>query len=254
MTKHFAYWYPKYHNNANWSPVVSADAYPTAPTALCSLFDYNFDTTWEHRLISGWFKALDPVMWQQYHSRYQELRREGKLHHLDQGAGDMGCFLGHALLINAYVDPHKDRNDVKNGWVITYPWMDFDGGDAVYLDLGLRFKQRAGDFIMSRSCVLNHMTMRITAGQRWGNTWFTKADILETKIPNFFCDEPGCTKSYFSLSGLRWHRNKDHKKDDVVLAQQGEEVESDGAELDEEMLSGEEDGLSPVEEGDEEEL
>ena len=190
--------------------MVSAEACPPAPSAMGALVDYIFDTTWEHRLISGWFKALDPEKWKQYHSRYQQLLGEGELHHLDLGADDHGCFLAHALLINTYVDPHKDKEDVKRGWVITYLWKDFEGRDAVYLDLALRFKQRAGDFIMSRSCVLTHMTMPITAGQRWGNTWFTKANILETPIPDIFCDEPGCSKSYTSLSGLQWHKSKRH--------------------------------------------
>ena len=171
--------------------------------------DYIADTIWEHRLISGWFKASDPHKWEEYHSRYQNFRDGGELRHLDQGAKDWGCFLGHSLLINAYVDPHKDANDVKRGWVITYPWMDFEGGDVVYLDLALRFKQRAGDFIMSRSCVLSHMTMPVTAGQRWGNTWFTKADILEPRIPDIFCDEPGCSTSYTTRGGKSKHHSKE---------------------------------------------
>ena len=116
------------------------------------------------------------------------------------------------------------------GWVFTYPWRYFQGGDAVYLDLGLRFKQRAGDFIMSRSCVLNHMTMPITVGQRWGNTWFTKANILETPIPAILCDEPGCSASYTSKSGLQWHKKKFHSKKASV-----EEMAEDGV-FDEEMV------------------
>lgn len=260
MVQHFAYWYIKFHNNSNWEPVISADAHPTKRTAMCALFDYISDTTWEHRLISGWFKALDPEKWEEYHSCYQKLRKDGKLEHLDLGAKDWGCFLGHALLINSYVDPHKDSGDVKRGWVITYPWMDFEGGDAVYLDLALRFKQRAGDFIMSRSCVLSHMTMPITAGQRWGNTWFTKANVLETPVPGLFCDEPGCSASYVSKGGLNWHKRKAHGKDDAVednggdhvvddevLAQQGEDTESVGAGEDDEMLFGE-DGAEEEEE------
>lgn len=206
----------KFHDNGNWPPLISADARPAAPTAMRALFDYISDTTWEHRLISGWFKALDEVTWKKYNSRYQELRNEGELGHLDLGAKELGCFLGHALLINTYVDPHKDSGDVKWGWVFTYPWMKFEGGDAVYLDLGLRFKQRAGDFIMSRSCVLVHMTMRIISGQRWGNTWFTKAKVLETPVATFLCKEPGCAASYVSQSGLQWHKTKYHSKDVAV--------------------------------------
>ena len=220
---------------------------------MLALVDYIFDTTWEHRLISGWFKALDEDKWEEYHSRYQTLRAAGELRHLDMGANDWGCFLGHALLINSYVDPHKDRGDVKHGWVITYPWMEFEGGDAVYLELALRFKQRAGDFIMSRSCVLSHMTMPITAGQRWGNTWFTKADVLETRIANIFCDEPGCSKSFSTPTGLRGHKKNDHSKgnvvetsveDDVIgdelLTQHGEDAEFTGVGVDDGADHGEE--------------
>lgn len=256
MMQHFAYWYMKFHNNDNWSPLISADARPAAPKAMSALVDYISETTWEHRLISGWFKALDPIKWEEYHSCYQKLRKDGKLHHLDLGANDWGYFLGHALLINTYVDPHKDSGDVKRGWVITYPWMDFEGGDAVYLDLALRFKQRAGDFVMSRSGVLNHMTMPITVGQRWGNTWFTKANILETPIPDIFCDELGCSASYTTQGGLQWHKDKFHSKDGAVentagdhliddgtLAQQEGETEFTGAGEDDEMLSGEDDGI-----------
>lgn len=228
MAQHFVYWYMKFHNNGNYSPVISADAYPAKPAAMRALMDYISETTWEHRLISGWFKALDPGKWAEYHSRYQQLRAEGELHHLDLGVNDWGCFLGHALLINTYVDPHKDSGDVKKGWVITYPWKDFEGGDAVYLDLALRLKQRAGDFIMSRSCVLIHMTMRITAGQRWGSTWFTKANILETPTPNIFCDEPGCFASYVTKGGLEWHKKRYHTKDNAVLQSAGDHIVDDG--------------------------
>lgn len=264
MVQHFAYWYMKFHNNSNWDPIISADALPAAPKAMRALFDYISETTWEHRLISGWFKALDPETWEQYHTCYQKLRKEGKLRHLDLGANDWGCFLGHALLINIYVDPHKDSGDVKRGWVFNYPWMDFEGGDAVYVDLALRFKQRAGDFIMSRSCVLTHMTMLITAGQRWGNTWFTKADILETPIADNFCQEPGCSASYTSPNGLQWHRKRYHIKDspvekdtgglvvdDGMLAQQGEDAEFAGLGMDDEMLFREDDETFP-EEGEDE--
>lgn len=259
--QHFAYWYMKFHTNGNWSPLISGDARPAKRPAMWALVDYISDTTWEHRIISGWFKALDPKKWQEYHACYQKLLKEGKLQHLDLGANDWGCFLGHALLINSYVDPHKDSGDVKRGWVITYPWMDFEGGDAVYLDLALRFKQRAGDFIMSRSCVLSHMTMPITSGQRWGNTWFTKANILETPIPTFLCDEPGCSASYVTKSGLTWHKKKDHAKDGGVednagdhviddgMPAHGEETEFAGAEEDDEMLPGENDGILSEEEG-----
>lgn len=254
--QHFAYWYEKFRDNGNWPALISANARPAAPAAMRALVDYISDTTWEHRLISGWFKTLDRETWEEYHSCYQKHRNEGNLRHLDLGANDRGCFLGHALLINTYVDPHKDSGDVRKGWVITYPWKDFEGGDAVYLDLALRFKQRAGDFAMTRSSALNHMTMRITAGQRWGNTWFTKAKILEPPVANIFCDEPGCSASYVTLAGLQWHKSKYHSKDgaleesagdlvveDGVFAQQGEDAESAGAGGEDGMLSGEDDGV-----------
>ena len=48
-----------------------------------------------------------------YHSCYPKLLEVGELHHLDLGARDRGCFLGHTILINTYVDPHIDREDVK---------------------------------------------------------------------------------------------------------------------------------------------
>ena len=263
IVQHFAYWYMKFHNNGNHSPVISADAHPEKPTAMRALMTYISETTWEHRLISGWFNALDREKWEEYHSCYQKLRAEGKLHHLDLGANDWGCFSGHALLINTYVDPHKDSGDVKKGWVFTYPWRYFEGGDAVYPDLGLRFRQRAGDIIMSRSCVLNHMTMWITAGQRWGNTWFTKANILETPGPAILCDEPGCTASYVTQGGLEWHKKKYHPKGDAtvqsagdhvvndgVIAQRGGDAEEAGAGGDDEMLSREGNGRSLDEEED----
>ena len=63
--------------------------------------------------------------------------------------------------------------------------MDFEGRDAVLLDPTLRLKQRTGAFNMSRLYVLDHMTMPITADQRWGNTWFTKANILDTAVADW---------------------------------------------------------------------
>lgn len=55
--------------------------------------------------------------------------------------------------------------------------MDFGGGDAVCLDPALRFKQRTGAFNRSGPYVLDQMTMPITADQRCGNPWFTKAKV-----------------------------------------------------------------------------
>lgn len=250
MMQHFAYWYMKFHNNGNWPAMISADARPREESTMRALVDYISETTWEHRLVSGWFKALDTEKWEEYHSCYHKHLVAGDLEHLDMGANEWGCFLGHALLINTYVDPHKDSGDVKMGWVITYPWMDFEGGDAVYLDLALRFKQRAGDFIMSRSCVLSHMTMPIIAGQRWGNTWSTKAGILNPPIPNIFCNEPGCSASYTTQGGLQWHKSKYHSKSLAVEQGAGSEVFGDGefAGGEDEMLAGEDEGDLPEEE------
>ena len=100
FVQHFAYWYMKFHSNGNWSPLISGDARPAKPSAMLALVDYISATTWEYRIISGWFKALDPKKWEEYHACYQELLREGKLQHLDMGANKWGCFLGLVISSN----------------------------------------------------------------------------------------------------------------------------------------------------------
>lgn len=78
---------------------------------------------------------------------------------------------------------------------------------------------------------------------------FTKADILETRTANIFCDEPGCSESYSTPAGLKWHKGKYHDKGGVVdvvgdeLTKQDEEAQSAETEMDEERLSGNDDGM-----------
>ena len=157
------------------TPVVSAEAQPQSKAKREALERFFHVTRSEHGEISKWLKALEPEDWQRYNDCYQKTRADGKLGVLDDG--ENGIQSGHAFLINAKANPHKDKGDVKRGWTITYQWGDFSGGEVVFLDLGLKFGQQQGDILMAPASVLTHMVLE-HQGDRYSHVWYTKANVM----------------------------------------------------------------------------
>lgn len=110
--KHLACWRDQ---NDERGPIhANKESKPNSEAARREVDSYVYESRWEHILCSKWLKVLDEPTWTKYWTSYQKLRQEGTLEHLDQG--DMACFSGQALLINAAVDAHKDYRDPKTGW------------------------------------------------------------------------------------------------------------------------------------------
>ena len=193
-------------SHAYAEPLISKDSRPEEESALESVQEYMRQTAWEHEVVSSWFKSVDPSKWQEYHDSYQGLN--GELGHLYQGAN--GCQSSQALIINMAVGPHKDRGDVKDGWVATCCWGDFEGALAVFPDLFAKFKQEPGDILLARTAVLEHWITAITKGFRASQVWFTKANILQPDQISLRCPITNCPKGYKERSSLLRHLRNDH--------------------------------------------
>ena len=175
-------------------------------------------------------KALEPESWQRYNRHYQEVRANGKLGILD--VGDFGIESCRAFLVNAIANPHKDKGDVLRGWTISYPWGNFTGGDLVFLDLGIRLEQRAGDMLMAPASVLTHFVLPHSDGDRFSHVWFTKANIFDPPVPKFFCNIGRCTSDYKTMDGLYAHwKQKDDPYHEAARQRKkaGRAVQSDTA-------------------------
>jgi hypothetical protein len=152
--------------------------------------------------------VIDPHTWKKYHDCYQALRRAGSLGHLDQG--EDGCFTDQAVLINVAVKPHRDHNDDRGGWVASYSFGSFRGGNAVFPELWARLGQTAGDLLFSRSAVLEHWIWEITEGQRFGNARFMKDNILNPPQPTFMCRRNCVDRKIMSQKSLNRHYKMIH--------------------------------------------
>lgn len=158
-----------------------------------------------HIVVSKWLKTLDPETWEKYWTCYQRLRSEGKLGELDDG--DMGCFCCHVCLVNAVANPHRDNGDVMRGVVITCPSGPFKkGGEVGFLELGLRFDQKAGDLLIAPSAACIHLVMPHSDGDRYSDVWFTKELVLNPPDRLFSCNVHGCNETFIRENGCMHHQ------------------------------------------------
>lgn len=157
-------------------------------------------TAQEHEMASQWLKIVDPT-WQTYHKSCQGLKEE--LGHLYQGP--QACWSSLALIVNLTVDPHKDKGDVKDGWVSTTCFGDFEGAHPVFPELHLRLDMKPGDLVLAKSAVAEHFLTPIVSGERGCHTRFTKANILCPNVKVFDCPIEGCSRGYQVKQSLRVH-------------------------------------------------
>ena len=184
---------------------LHSDTKPEKPAALAATKAYLGGTHWEHQVVARWLQTLDPGMHQRFNARYRELRPE--LGILD--VGDEGCYTNKALNINVIVDPHKDRNDVNDGFVATFPsWKPFTGGDAIYVELGMRFRQEAGDLTFAPAQRITHLNLPVESGERISHVLSMKGEIFEAPEQPFGCEQ--CDKRYTIKGSLTQHRKKKH--------------------------------------------
>ena len=124
--------------------------------------------------IGLFFERVDPQAFRVYQSAYEQVLNLTSLsayHYSGKAA-----FLAHALLRNLTVEPHKDRGDVKEGWVAMCCFGEFTGGEFVVPALNIRFCFKPGDILFLRSAVLEHYVTAID-GSRSSMVFFTKKQL-----------------------------------------------------------------------------
>ncbi|KAE8440977.1 hypothetical protein EG329_006140 [Mollisiaceae sp. DMI_Dod_QoI] len=123
------------------------------------------------QMMSLWFEVIDPV-------RYK----------IFKGHVDMMCdddtgmdairytqnqsFLGIASLRNVQVHNHKDKGDVRDGWIGMTCVGAFTDGELCLPDLNLKVRFLPGDLIFFRIAVLQHF-IRATVGERSSVLFFS---------------------------------------------------------------------------------
>jgi hypothetical protein len=104
--------------------------------------------------MSAWFKALDEECYQEYRAHFKYMASITRLCGLE--VSKVQCWLGLAVLRNLQVFNHKDKGDVRDGWVGMTCFGDFTGGELCLPQLSLKLDFKPGDVILFRSSVLEH--------------------------------------------------------------------------------------------------
>ena len=81
------------------------------------------------------------------------------------------------LIRNLAAEPHKDKSDYTDGWVVMCCWGSFKGGNLVIPALKQRFEFSPGDVMIFRSCLLEHYVMPFV-GERSSIIFFSQNDIM----------------------------------------------------------------------------
>lgn len=87
------------------------------------------------------------------------------------------------------VQPHKDIEDVKIGWVGTNNWGQYDGVFSIFHDLGIKVPQRPRTTILSISAVSTHSILAIESSFRCSLVWYFKAAVLDPSLAKKRSDE-----------------------------------------------------------------
>lgn len=103
------------------------------------------------------------------------------------------------------VGPHKDKGDVKDGFVAITCYGNFEGAHAVFPELDTKLDQRPGDILFAMSAVSIHYITPIESGERQSHVRFTKADILHSHKKIFECPIEGCGNGYKTDSSVKRH-------------------------------------------------
>jgi hypothetical protein len=121
--------------------------------------------------IGRLFQEIDPDAYQLYRNNYEAYSNSSSLRHFT--VSNRSCFLCLGLLVNTRVSPHKDSNDVKDGWVAMACFGDFDGGELCLPALNCKVPFQPGDVVLFRSAVLEHWILPF-GGTRYSCVFFTK--------------------------------------------------------------------------------
>ena len=92
------------------------------------------------------------------------------------GAIDGLLLNGREILFNKESEPHFDQNDPQLGWAVLVAIGNFEGGDFIAPQLGIRTRFQPGDMILVRGRVVKHLTTAFS-GQRISLPHFTHSNI-----------------------------------------------------------------------------
>ncbi|MCJ1386259.1 hypothetical protein MMC17_009385 [Xylographa soralifera] len=206
---HFARWYETGRSNEpGASHRLSTDIVSAKPHQETLVYEFFREQAPMSQGICKWFEKIDPSMYGKYHKRYTDLANADELGPLRQSS--QGAFTGLVLLLNINVGPHKDRGDVKYGWVATTLVGNWTGGHVIFPDFGIKINQKPGQILFSRAALALHCVGLIECGYRYCMTHFTKANILVPPLQNkddkaFPC--PACERGFSSKTNLsrHWH-------------------------------------------------
>jgi hypothetical protein len=131
--------------------------------------------------LAAWFRALDPEQYEAYRAHFQHLVDVTPLKILE--VSNSQCWLGLAVLRNLQVHNHKDKGDVKDGWVAMTCFGDFtEGGELCLPQLDLKLHFRPRDVVFFRSSVLEHFVTKAN-GQRSSFVFFSHSCAETLKQP-----------------------------------------------------------------------
>ncbi|KAL6713337.1 hypothetical protein ACLMJK_008802 [Lecanora helva] len=160
-------------------------------------------TAWEHQQVSRCIRLLDPEVWSDMNQNYQKLRNNGDLDFLDQGEDCVHH--GLAPILNLAAQPHADVGNDPTSWTSTNSWGDYEGACAVFPESKIMFKMEPGDLVLCRATYVEHWITKITNGQRYCNTRFTKRDVVRSIPTDIKCPVPNCGKMYAHFNSLSGH-------------------------------------------------
>ena len=128
--------------------------------------------------MSTLFELLNPKNYERYRAHYRELQATTNLHLFNTTAKN--CFLGFAMLIGLKCNPHKDMNDVMDGWVMNAAFRDFEGSNLQCHLLGHEFELGPRSVVMMRSRLLTHGVAPVTKGKRYSTVLFSHDTLIKT--------------------------------------------------------------------------
>lgn len=123
------------------------------------------------RHVGGIFKRMDPELFEKYNML--ELPPM-----LDKTLFWPFCML--ALNRNCTSLPHKDLNDLSQGFCFLLCWGDFTGAEMTFRELGLKIPFKRGQILIFRSSLLTHWN-QIAHGIRHSMVLFTPARMFDWK-------------------------------------------------------------------------
>lgn len=125
--------------------------------------------------MSMLFEGIDGESHRRYRDIYRMWRDRTSIRPFDTCG--RACFLTMAIVRNLRVEPYKDSNNIKDGWVGMCCWGDFTCGNLALPDLNIQPEFCPGDVISFRSAVLEHFVL-LYVGERTSFVFFTKRDLV----------------------------------------------------------------------------